>query len=51
MNLEVTTQEAQLILNALGELPAKVSMGLIAKVKVQAEAELNKQKVEEQGGE
>jgi len=51
MNLEVETQEAQLILNALGELPAKVSMGLIAKVKVQAEAELNKQKVEEQGGE
>ena len=32
----VTEQEANIILQALGELPARVSMGLIAKLQAQA---------------
>lgn len=36
IKFEVTVTEANLLLQALGELPAKVSMGLIAKLQSQA---------------
>jgi len=39
---EVTEQEANIFLQALGELPAKISMGLIGKIQSQA-------RVQEQG--
>jgi hypothetical protein len=41
--LELTTQEVQVIYDALGELPAKVSEGIRAKVAKQV-AEQNAQK-------
>ena len=39
---EVTEQEANLILQALGELPAKFTIDLILKLKEQAKNELSK---------
>jgi hypothetical protein len=37
---EVTEQEANLIIQGLGELPAKISMNLIAKIQTQANEQL-----------
>jgi len=42
LNFTFTIQEANTILGALGELPAKVSMALIAKIQLEA----NSQRVE-----
>ena len=39
-NFNVTETEANGILGALGELPAKVSMGLITKLQGQAQSQL-----------
>ena len=36
-SFEFTEQEANLILTALGELPAKASIGLITKLQVEAQ--------------
>lgn len=41
-NFEVSEQEANLIIQALAELPAKVSMNLIAKLQMQAQAKEEK---------
>ena len=38
---KVTENEANIIINALAELPAKVSMALIANLQQQANAQLN----------
>lgn len=40
MKFEVTLEEANLLLAALGELPAKVSMALINKLQQQAQGQL-----------
>lgn len=40
VNLSLTVDEVNLVLNALAELPAKVSMSLINKVSVQAQQQL-----------
>ncbi len=47
ITLELTPQETQLVVNALGELPAKVSMGLIAKIKGQFQKVLQEKEVKE----
>ena len=39
--LEVSEQEANLVLQALGELPAKLTMQLIAKLHAQAKEQLD----------
>lgn len=44
--ITVTEQEAQIILNGLGELPAKFSIELILKLKQQFEQQI-KEKTEE----
>ena len=40
VNLSLTVDEVNLVLNALAELPAKVSMSLINKVSIQAQQQL-----------
>lgn len=35
-NFKVNEEEANIILQALGEIPAKISMGLISKIQSQA---------------
>ena len=42
INLEISVQEAQLIINALQELPHKVVWEVIAKIKAQADSQLTK---------
>jgi len=37
---DLTPDEANIILAGLGELPAKISMGLIAKLKQQGDAQM-----------
>ncbi len=37
---DLTPDEANIILAGLGELPAKISMGLIAKLKQQGDAQI-----------
>jgi len=39
LTFNFTLQEANTILGALGELPAKVSMGLIAKIQLEAKSQ------------
>jgi hypothetical protein len=43
MNLDVTTEEAQLIVNGLAELPAKLSFGLLSKLLPQIQLQLQLQ--------
>lgn len=38
-NLKVNQQEANLILQALGEMPARMSMALIVKLQAQAQSQ------------
>lgn len=45
--ITITEREAQLILNGLGELQAKVSIELILKLKNQCEAEIKRLNKEE----
>lgn len=40
VNLNLSVEDVNLVLNALAELPAKVSMGLINKISVQAQKQL-----------
>ncbi len=40
VNLNLSVEDVNLVLNALAELPAKVSMGLINKISVQAQQQL-----------
>ena len=40
INLDLTLEEVNIILNALGELPAKVSMPVIQKVQEQAQPQV-----------
>jgi len=42
LNFTISVEEANLILNALGELPAKVSMAVIQKLQAQAQPQLKK---------
>ena len=49
MNLELTDEEVQTIVNALAELPAKISYNTLTKVVQQQQAELNRRAVA-QGG-
>lgn len=48
LKFELTVEESNLLLQALGELPAKVSTGLINKLQQQAAPQL-KQKEENNG--
>lgn len=48
LKFEVETHEANLILQGLGELPARVSMNLIAKLQSQAQSQLEQKKEGEQ---
>jgi len=41
-NFKVTEQEANIIIQGLAELPAKISMGLIGKIQDQAKKQLEK---------
>jgi len=43
VSFQVTLNEANMLLAGLGELPAKVSMGLIEKIRTQAVSQLNQQ--------
>lgn len=43
MKLELSKEELQLVLNSLGELPAKISFDLIIKIQAQANEQLNKE--------
>jgi len=47
LNLALTVDELNLVLSALAELPAKVSMNLISKVTAQAQQQLQVQPSEE----
>lgn len=40
LNFTFTVEETNLILGALGELPAKVTMGMIDKIRAQAQPQL-----------
>lgn len=40
VNLALSVEDVNLVLNALAELPAKVSMGLINNISVQAQQQL-----------
>ena len=40
LNLNLSVEEVNLILNTLAELPAKVSMGLINKISIQLKKQL-----------
>lgn len=46
LNITFTVEELNLVLSALAELPAKVSMNLISKVTAQAQQELQAQEVD-----
>ena len=48
MNYELNEQEANLIIQGLAELPAKLSMNLIGKIQAQWQAEKKKQYDEDQ---
>lgn len=47
VNLNLSLDELNLVLSALAELPAKVSMNLISKVTVQAQQQLQAQPSDE----
>lgn len=47
INLNLSLDELNLVLSALAELPAKVSMNLISKVTAQAQQQLQAQPSEE----
>ena len=49
MNIELTDEEVQTIVNALAELPAKISYNTLTKVVQQQQAELNR-RAEARGG-
>lgn len=46
-SIEVSLNEAQLILNGLGELPAKVSLNLIANIQKQVQSQIDTQEASE----
>lgn len=46
LNFTLTVEEANLVLNALAELPAKVSMNLISKLSAQAQQQIQQPQVE-----
>lgn len=50
LNIALTVEELNLVLSALAELPAKVSMNLIGKVTAQAQQELQAQAQEVNNG-
>ena len=47
LNVNINEQEAQLILNALAELPAKFSIDLILKLKSEFESQIKESGAEE----
>ncbi len=51
LTFNFTLQEANTILGALGELPAKVSMGLIAKIQLEAKSQRVELEENEEGAE
>ena len=51
INLDLSLEEINLILNGLGELPAKASMGVIQKIQQQAQPQVVPEPVEEPEGE
>ncbi len=40
MNIELTEQEYKVVIAALGELPAKMSMGVIARINQQVQEQM-----------
>ena len=46
-NLKLTEQEVNVVLAGLGELPAKHSIELIAKIKSDCESQIEETKIEE----
>lgn len=50
LNVALTVEELNLVLSALAELPAKVSMNLIGKVTAQAQQQLQVQAPEADNG-
>ena len=46
INLDLSLEEINLILNGLGELPAKASMGVIQKIQQQAQPQVVPEPVE-----
>lgn len=50
LNVALTVEELNLVLNALAELPAKVTMNLISKVSAQAQQQLQAQGPEVDNG-
>lgn len=51
INLDLSLEEINLILNGLGELPAKASMGVIQKIQQQAQPQVVPEPVETPEGE
>lgn len=51
INLDLSLEEINLILNGLGELPAKASMGVIQKIQQQAQPQVVPEPVEAPEGE
>ena len=48
INLDLSLDEINLVLNALGELPAKTSMGVISKIQAQAQPQVTPEPVPEE---
>ena len=51
INLDLSLEEINLILNGLGELPAKASMGVIQRIQQQAQPQVVPEPVEAPEGE
>ena len=51
INLDLSLDEINLILNGLGELPAKASMGVIQKIQQQAQQQVVPEPIEAPEGE
>ena len=48
INLDLSLEEINLVLNGLGELPAKASMGVIKKIQQQAQPQVVAEPVSEE---
>ena len=51
MRFEFEVEQVNIILQGLGELPAKLSMGLITNIQKQAEKQMQPEMVSEEGAE
>ena len=48
ITLDLSLDEVNIVLNALGELPAKTSMGVISKIQAQAQPQVTPEPVPEE---